>query len=181
MIKNILRTLFLSFVCVAIVSASNITQFNETLKGARSLSIDQCLVAGPVPFPPPALIDENTEFPLKSLFDLDSLDPLRLWIREGDELEWSPSKILRWYSQNSEGGRLKLVAEGNIPQIAFLFCYLDSTRWQRVSLEIETQHLLKVYLDGVSVLTKDSSSKSKSETGDIIKGELALSQGKHRL
>ncbi len=143
--------------------------------------VDQWLVVGPFPMPLPAVLGEGADFSLKDLLEFENLDPSSLWIKEGDKFAWSPEKTLPWKAQNAENGFLSFQTEGTGPQSAFLACYLDSSCWQKVKLELESHHLLRVFLDGVSVITKDSSSTPEAKERGLAEGELTLSQGKHRL
>ncbi|MEW6455868.1 MAG: S9 family peptidase [Acidobacteriota bacterium] len=179
--RNFLKTLFLFFVCMALILFGYGTEQEKKEKEEAPISINQWLIAGPASLPLPVVLGEGAEFSVKNLFDLDILDPLRLWVKEGDKLEWSPKNILKWSIKNVENGKLTISAEGTNPQVVFLACYLDSSRWQKIKVEIETHHLLKVFLDGVSVITRDVSSKSDAKEIGKATGELMLSQGKHRL
>ncbi len=150
-------------------------------RGGGSMLVDQWLMVGPFPLPLPAVLGEGAEFSLKDLLEFENLDPSRLWIKDGDSFEWSPEKTLPWKVQNAENGFLSFRTEGTGPQAAFLACYLDSSCWQKVKLELESHHLLRVFLDGISVVTKDSSSNPEAKERGSAEGELTLSQGKHRL
>ncbi len=184
-IKILLRLLFFSsilcFIAHLDIALANQKEQNQKEKEEPLILINQWLLTGPFPLPFPTVTGEDAEFSMKNLLEFEVIDPLRLWIKEGDKFEWSPQKTSFWKPQATEAGLLILQTEGTDPQVAFIACYLDSSCWQKIKIDLESHHLLKVYLDGVSVLTKDSSSKPEDKEKGLTKGELILSQGKHRL
>ena len=181
MMRKSFKILFLFFICISLMAAAYKTEQDKRTKGETSITIDQWLIAGPVSLPLPVVTGEGDEFPVKNLFDLDVIDPQRLWIKEGEEMEWTHKKNLKWKTQKARRGMLSLPAGDQVPQVAFLVCYLDSSRWQKTQIEIESNHLLKVFLDGAPVVTKSSSLKSDAKEVGKVTGHMALFQGKHRL
>ncbi len=181
MIGKYSKTLFLLLICTVLIAAGYETEQGEKTKEEASILIDQWLIAGPASLPLPVITSEGDEFPVKSLLTLDVLHPLRLWVKEGDKLKWASQKNLKWKIQTAEGGSLNLPSGGSVPQVVFLACYLVSSRWQKTEIEIETNQLLKIFLDGIPVITKSSYPKSDANEMDKMSAELTLSQGKHRL
>lgn len=68
-----------------------------------------------------------------------------------------------------------------MPEVFFLFSYIESDRWRKVNLEVTSPYFIKAFLDGVSVLTKQEESKAEAKELTPVEGELTVSCGKHRL
>jgi len=179
MSKKIIIIIFLFMTCINLFAWGYKSDLNKRMNEGTSILIEQWLIAGPISLALPVSTSQEDEYPINKLLDFDILDPLNLWIKEGDELKWDTNTALEWKARTAEAGKLNLSAQGTVPQVVFLACYLDSARWQKTHLEIETDHLLKVYLDGVPVLTK--STFTEADTGESKKKDhlLELSQGKH--
>lgn len=179
--KKIIKIIFLFLTCINLLAWGPKSDLNKRTSEGTSIPIEQWLIAGPISLPLPVSTSQEDEYPINRIFDLDILDPLNLWIKEGNELEWDTNITLEWKARTAEAGKLDLSAEGSVPQVVFLACYLDSSRWQKTLLDIKTDHLLKVFLDGVPVLTKSSFTNADAEESKKIDQLLELSQGKHSL
>jgi len=143
--------------------------------------INEWLVAGPASLPLPAIIGQDTEFKAKNLLDLDVIEPVKLWPEEGQSFAWDQNTNLAWKTTQAKDVAVNISSQSKSPEIAFLSCYADSDRWLKVNLEIISDHLFKVFLDGVEVMSKANSSPKDSDNPDPITKEVALSCGKHRL
>lgn len=136
--------------------------------------INECLIAGPAPLPFPFLTGEKDEFAPEELINFELIDPSFLWIREGDIFKWSNKDTLKWEVQNAETGIFTLNYDKSFPQIFFLFSYIRSSCWQKIPLVIETPFKIRVYIDGVPIVLKETPDNRK-------KCEVKLSMGVHRL
>jgi len=171
-----LMLLFFSYLCVS----GEYSQAPKPEEGKKFI-IQEWLVAGPALMPLPALVGKESEFKVSNLLDLDSLDPVALWPEEGKTLPWAPGEGLTWKAQKTMDGSIKIQSAKSGPEAFFLFCYIESNRWQKVDLEIESYHLLKVFLDGESILSKTTGSQAEAKEPAPVQAELSLSCGKHRL
>ena len=147
----------------------------------KKFMIQEWLVAGPCALPWPALVGKDSEFKVSNLLDLESLDAMALWPEEGRLFSWTPGEILTWKAQKAGDGNIKLPSAKTGPEVIFLSCYIESDRWQKADLEIKSHHLLKAYLDGVSILSKTTESQPDAKEPAPAQTEISLSFGKHRL
>lgn len=115
------------------------------------LPVEQWLVAGPAAAPLPAFHDEDEHLKatLETLLGLPKF-PLRdLWPQESATVQWPGGETLRWNLTAAPGEGLELSAElTEVPQIAYLSVFVESDRFQKAALEVETGHLLRIFVDG---------------------------------
>jgi len=159
----------------------------ESLSGEKDVPsehtylIEEWLIAGPTSLPLPTIIGEDSEFTTKSLLELKVIEPGRLWPVGGRSFTWDQNTNLTWEATQARDGSVVISSQGKGPEIAFLSCYPESDRWLKANLEIVSDHLFKVFLDGVEVISKSSSSPDHSQKSTPINKEVVLSCGKHRL
>ncbi|MBN1222466.1 MAG: S9 family peptidase [Candidatus Aminicenantes bacterium] len=143
--------------------------------------INEWLLAGPASIPLPAQIGEGAEFPVRDLLEQNMIDPIKLWPEAGQSFAWHQDSSLRWTVEKAEDGNMKFSSKSNGPEMAMLFCYLEVDRWFKSNLEIMSDHLFKVFLDGVEITSKSSSLSEDSGKSSPATKEISLSCGKHRL
>ncbi len=149
----------------------------------KSFIIQEWLAAGPALMPLPTLLGQGSEFKVKNLLDLDSLDPVALWPEQGKGFSWQPDKELTWEARKTDDGVLKSSSQkrGSLPEVIFLSSYIESDRWRKANLEITSPYYVKAFFDGASVLTKPDESKGEAKEPTPSQAELTISSGKHRL
>ena len=172
-----MRTKAVVFMCVILFLGMSISLSGQE----EGISVERWLVAGPVPLPMPVVAGEGAEFKSSDLLAFDTFDPLFFWAKQGKELKWSPSKTLVWEPVNASQGKLDWEISSEQPHVVFLACYVNSLRWQKVNLEINTHHLLKIFVDGVKATSKTVASKADAENMRKTAKEIEMSQGLHRL
>jgi Tol biopolymer transport system component len=148
---------------------------------ARTLAVGGWLIAGPVELPLPAWLGEKSAYPIKNLLEGDFIDASSLWPEEGKALSKGSVKDVLWRRAEAEGGVLRLAPKSSGPEAAFLFCYIESDRWRKMTLELGSPHLLKAYFDGVPILTKNEPSPDEAKDAAPSSAEVTVSCGKHRL
>jgi dipeptidyl aminopeptidase/acylaminoacyl peptidase len=70
--------------------------------------------------------------------------------------------------------------DSNDPQIAYLAAYIWADRWMNTTLEIKSPHMLRVWLDGEEIGTKNST-ESQENTIGMVNKDLKLERGNHLL
>lgn len=175
---------YFSIICVLLILLfTHAARFpDESDKNsAHNHIIHEWLVAGPVSLPLPAIIGQDDEFHIKDLLDLDVIEPGKLWPTEGQSFTWDRNTNLAWKTMRTKDGTVAISPQSKGPEIVFLSCYVNSDRWMKVSLEIASSHLFKVFLDGISEKTKGTSLSKNTDKPTPIKKEISVSCGKHRL
>ena len=181
MTKIIFRSIFLVIICNSLLLGEfNADQSGKTQEES-TVFVEKWLMAGPAKLSLPVAVSEQNKFSVKNLLDRNILNPANLWIEEGDSIKWTPIRNLHWKTQRTTNGKLELRARSQNPNIAFLVCYLDCSRWQKTKMRIETNHSLNIFIDGVQVIPKNSISKAERKEIGKIDTDLVLSQGKHNL
>jgi len=143
--------------------------------------INEWLVAGPALLPLPAMVGQDKEFTVKNLLEVKVIEPGKIWPEEGQSFAWDQDTNLAWKATGAHDGIVDISSQSKVPEIAFFFCYPESDRWLKVNLEIVSDHLFKVFLDGIEMVSKTDSSPKDSEKTTPITKEVDLSSGKHRL
>ncbi len=124
--------------------------------------VDAWLVSGPAPVALPAFHDEEPgKVALADLLDFPTRDVGRLRPREDAD----------WRRRVATAGGIALAAEDAAE--AWLFTYIEATRWAAPTLELTCKHPVKVWLDGEPV--------ALVEKGDTLNAELKLEPGLRRL
>ena len=131
--------------------------FAVSLAGAAervSVPVDAWLASGPAPVALPAFHEEEPgKVALSDLLDFPARDVARLRPREGAD---------GWRRAAAPGGEIALAAEGAAE--AWLFTYVEVSRWVVPTLELDGKHPVKVWLDGQPVALAD---KDGQRTADL--------------
>ncbi len=174
----------------------------EALKGGESVStpgsrgqpadsavgvpLKEWLVLGPVRTRLPVFSD-TTDLARRAerLLDVDYMEMEKLLPSEGTRVSWSPGTELEWTKLETEDSILTLTRFVRpVPQdtsyvlVAHLACYLDSPRWQKLSLVLKTRQRAAVFLDGKRLKDKESATLSDEEPEEA-EVEMVLTRGKH--
>lgn len=163
-------------------------QTQAQTKDKDSLAITQWLVAGPIPFITPAFDTLNNikgekftntqwlSFPSVNINNIKAeLNTHLLW--NGNSYPWTTKETQ--IINGSKGIQLTPASDKN-PNCSFLVSYIKSTRFQKVSLNVESRQAFEIYLDGKMVLDK----KSIDADSTPMKGnkkEITLEPGFHTL
>ncbi|MBA4378763.1 MAG: hypothetical protein C0395_08980 [Gemmatimonas sp.] len=112
---------------------------------AAAAPIEAWLVSGPAPVALPAFHDEDPgKVALADLLDFPARDVARLRPREG---------VDGWRRAATADGATTLASGGAAE--AWLFTYVEASRWVEPTLELEGKHPLKVWLDGEPLALTD--------------------------
>jgi len=158
----------------------------------RPVAITSWLKTDPVKQPMPVFNDiknlaEET-FELKDLLEFDPVNTAELWPKSGDAINWRPAMRLIWLQAGVDSNDIITLSETQTqtqaPQIAYLATYLHADRWIKTTLKIKSSHLLKAYLDGKEIISKEDSNKpagdAPAKPGESSK-EIKLTTGSHIL
>jgi len=181
MYKIIFKSISLLFICFPLLAGEFTPDQSTKPKEESPVFVEKWLMAGPAILPLPAPVSEQNKVSVKNLLDRDILNPANLWIEEGDIIKWTPERNLHWKTQKTTNGKLELSVKNHNPNVAFLVCYLDCSRWQKTKMKIETDHSLTIFLDGIQVIPNHPLSKAEGKKTGTVDADLVLSQGKHSL
>ncbi len=100
-------------------------------------------------------------------------------------MKWNNNLNLKWEKIKSDFGEIRLNENvNNSPQEFFLVSYLNTDRWIKANIEINSCQEFELFLDGEKIHTKDKINLSvrffKCENEKITK-ELKLENGKHAI
>jgi len=155
--------------------------YEKNQSGEQAHIINEWLIAGPASLPFPAIIGKDNDFTVKDLFDLSLTETGDIWPEQGQSFAWDQNTTLTWTPHRSESGYIKIPSQHKGPEMVFLFCYPETDGWLKATLEITSDHLFKVFLDGFEVTAKTSASSEDSEKPFSQVKDISLSCGKHRL
>ncbi len=152
---------------------------------SSSLPIQSWLKLGPVPEVLPAFAAENSPpIKVKDLLDFQFVDKKDWWPESGQQFVWDAAHTLRWETLSADSsGTITLEAPGESNEVVYLAAYLQSDRWLKARVTVETPFLVQIFLDGKSVGSKKSASRNQngtSKNGRAV-GKLKLETGKHLL
>ncbi len=169
--------LLLLFLILSINVYGNDTTTNKII-------ITEWITAGPFVQQLPVFNDfKGNAFGIKEILSFDEVDISNWWIRENDLLEWDNNLKQKWIIKRANVDEIYFEQTDDFhPQIYYAVIYLDTKRWLKASLEIESCQMLKVFLNG-----KEISSKSRVDSALIedickkgkTKKEIELERGKH--
>ncbi len=147
-------------------------------KGKTEVKLDQWLVAGPVNTPLP--VYHKDSFKLKDLLNYNMLTVAELSPTAGKSINWLDGNSLAWETaeMSKKAVRLGSRAKIELPQVAYLATWIETGRFVKAELRINSHHLLKVYLNGNAVADKPTSEKDDPKD---VKHKLELENGKHLL
>ncbi|MCP4662950.1 MAG: S9 family peptidase [bacterium] len=158
-----IRTLSVLVAIGALVAA--VAAQGETAGDKALATIESWLVLGPVAVPLPAFHDEADDFGVAELLGIDPVEAKELWPAAGDDLAWPGGPALTWTAAEPGSQGLELAAGGEVPQMAYLAAYLESSRFVEVELKLRSHHLLRVFLDGAEVAAKTTSESAPEPQG----------------
>ncbi|MCP4662951.1 MAG: hypothetical protein GY856_46760, partial [bacterium] len=187
--RRSIRTLSMLVAIVALVAAGTVQ--GETADDKAFATIGSWLVLGPVAVPLPAFHDEADDFGVAELVGVDPIEAEELWPSAADGLAWPGGPELTWTAAEAGSQGLELAAGGEVPQMAYLAAYLESSRFVEVELRLRSHHLLRVFLDGAEVAAKTTSESAPEPQGKrrrrakdpviagALEAPLILTTGKH--
>ncbi len=158
----------------------------ETLREDERASVvlTDWLVLGPSVERLPVFSDSNqyngraAEVLGSRYLDLPELTPV-----ENGEVSWKPGRVLEWKKAALRDSVLSFGPEGedtSTVSVAYAACYLESPRWQKIELVVESRQRSAVYLNGEEV-TKKSEPTPGTEQPEELTCELVLPRDKHLL
>ncbi len=134
----------------------------------HTAKVDAFLSIGPFPTPYPAF--SGTDFKTSDLLSHPHLDISSWWPQDGQTL--SAFGQLATFARRASGTSLA-IAPSSIPQSAWLTYYVQTERFDEVSIMVQSPAAYEVFVNGKSLFKKttaDTTSKS---------GTISLQQGKH--
>ncbi|UCF77754.1 MAG: S9 family peptidase [Candidatus Eiseniibacteriota bacterium] len=152
--------------------------------GALDAPLLQWLVLGPCQVRLPVFSDSTRtgeraqEVLGRRYLDLSKLAPV-----EGEKLSWGPGVSLAWEKGELADDVIPFGLAGHDTStvgVAYVACYLDSPRWQKMELVLKTRQRTAVYLDGEEVSKKTEATR-ETEEPEEFKTELKLPRDKHVL
>ncbi|HUG43242.1 MAG TPA: hypothetical protein VMN76_03270, partial [Acidobacteriota bacterium] len=130
--------------------------------------IGEWLLAGPTALPLPAFHDEDEhrKATLETLLGLPKIQMKELWPQAAGTLDWPGREPLRWtrVEAGSEGLELS-VGETDVPHVAFLSVFVEADRFQKAELEVESGHLLRIFVDGALKSVKSAAEGVRRKDG----------------
>lgn len=138
------------------------------------VAVDHWLALGPVSVPLPAFADEDDEISGGEVTALDLLTDVQLgppetWPAAGDEVTWLDGRRLRWDAVET----VEWEGSGDVPGVAHLAAYVETDRFVKPKLVVESSGLLRVWVDGEQVAEKTAAGEGEASA------EVALPTGKH--
>lgn len=180
---------FLTWLPAALLAGALPAALAESAKSERP--IGEWLLAGPAALPLPAFHDEDEhrKATFETLSSLPKIQVKDLWPQEAATLDWPGSAPLRWerVEAGSEGLELS-AARSDVPQIAFLCAFVEADRFQKAELEVESGHLVRIFVDGElkaaksaaeGVRRQDGLQEGSSPAPGKITADFHLAAGKH--
>lgn len=147
----------------------------EAASPTAEISIDRWLTLGPVAVPLPAFADEDDEISggkvtAKELLQDEQIGPPRVWPAAGDGVVWVEDRSLPWTAAD---GPVRLEAGSEIPHVAHLAVYVETGRFMKPKLVVESPGLLRVWVDGEQVAEKTEIGEGEASA------EVPLTTGRH--
>lgn len=144
------------------------------------------LRAGPVTKPMPVFNNiknlSGKKFELKDMLEFEHTDITKWQPAKDRIIKYNAPTELIWHEAVTDSNDFVTFdsPQSTTPQIAYLATYIQTPRWLKTKLTLKSNHLLKVYLDGVSIADKTASEKDLAKPGETSK-DLELETGKHLL
>lgn len=162
--------LLLTFVLVLPLGAAE-----EAATSTAEISIDRWLTLGPVAIPLPAFAEEDDEISggevtAKELLQDEQIGLPEVWPAAGDGVVWVEGRSLPWTAGD---GPVTLEAGGEIPHVAHLAVYVETGRFLKPKLVVESPGLLRVWVDGEQVAEKTAAGEGEASA------EVPLPTGRH--
>jgi dipeptidyl aminopeptidase/acylaminoacyl peptidase len=182
---------FISCLTVLLLAALPIAGQNSDDDGNRSRPITSWLINGPYEMALPVFHEsrnlQGKTFNMESLLEFKAFDYSHWHPQQGDILIWDRSYHLpwQWMQNGGEDIVLPVMRGSHSPEITYLICYIENTRFAEAELRVASHHLFQVYLDGQKLITKKKTDKPDEENQTVEPGEkikkLMLETGKHLL
>ncbi len=123
-------------------------------------------------------------FEMLNLLDFEQVQLKDHFPQEGKTLYTFNGRNFGWTANTTDSNGYALLQEGepgtDAPQVAYMAVYIQADRWLSTSLEIKSPHMLKVWLNGEAIGTKNTFEKEENTIGKVSK-DLKLERGKHLL
>ena len=173
-----LVSVFTLFFCIAAISQAN--DKSEKLMFSQWLKTQSHEVSFPVFHD-----TENTQgktFEIKDLLEFEYFNLQDHFPEIGKVLLQTNSNTLQWESDftDSNGYIFLDAGESDNPEIAYLATYIWADQWINTTLEIKSPHMLRAWLNGELIGTKNSTETDEGTVGRVSK-DLKLERGKHLL
>ncbi len=126
---------------------------------------------------------KGKKFEQENLLKFSYLDISSLTPEENQIFHWNDDNNYKWTKINSDKHGFVLVnRKKNKPdQIAYFSGYINTNRWIKADLEIESPQMFEVWLDGKLILNKYSFDKEDAKKIGKKNKELIFENGKHCL
>lgn len=158
-----------------------------TISASEKIVISQWLISPGHEISLPVFYDQpNTKGKTYTPEDLLGFDHVNLnghFPESGVQLTGLPSKDIRWSEAFSDSnGYVSLNGNDHSehPQVAYIAAYIWAEKWMKTSLEIKSPHMLKAWVNGEVIGTKNTTEQEENTIGKVSK-DLKLERGKHLL
>ncbi|UCF04478.1 MAG: S9 family peptidase [bacterium] len=143
---------------------------------SESLPITEWLLLGAIPSPYPAFSSEGKEkIDAAYLLSYQDLTTEGMIPSSGETVNLAGGRREAWRRVTAGSEGVEIVADTAMPHIAYLACYLETSRWLEAKLEVRSNRPFDVNVDGRSVVKRTKNgSYDKKETG-----RTKIKQGKH--
>ena len=157
-----------------------------TADDASTISIEQYLTAGPVTAPFPVLnVGDRNVVTKQDMLSYDYISLKNIVPEPDKEIEFRHDRPLIWQQTDTGENGLTFTAEGDNPNIYYAAAYLETDRWMKTDLKVESCHLFEIYLNGERIGSKTTSEKPGDNGDSCSPGSfsqtLTLKNGKHTL
>jgi len=113
-----------------------------------------------------------------SYLDISGLNP-----EENQAFRWNDNKNYKWTKTNSDSDNFIIVntKKNKFDQIAYFSGYIETNRWLKANIEIESPQMFEVFIDGKLTLSKYSFDKEDAKKIGKKDKEIIFENGKHSL
>ncbi len=147
-----------------------------TLFADNTVAIDKWLVTNVVSMQKPLFADEENikgeswseKDVLEQVFSIDR----KMHPKPGADLKWAGEEKLSWQEQLSEEINFKKADQSKLG-LAYAAFYIETEEWMKITLELESSQLLKVWLDNDVIASKTGE--------DDFSEQISLETGKHKI
>jgi hypothetical protein len=182
----------LYFLVLILIITITLTSFSKNSEqNIVEIPITTWLKIGPIESNLPVFHEikniRGKEFDLKSLLQFEQFEIKDLLPGKGETFPWDQTRTFKWIKAEADfqGFIFEAASEKTLPQFMYFISYIDAKRWTKAKLEMLSNHLFQVYLDGEKLTDKTSSEKPKDDTTYAEPGKatqkLKLETGKHQL
>jgi dipeptidyl aminopeptidase/acylaminoacyl peptidase len=172
--STILQTITLSLILISSLPSSPRTETGGAAADIREMHIGEWLVLGPLTVHAPAFSGEEKSFEMADFFaGYDFLPVAKLRPEKGSSADFLGESVA-WRTARADTGGAELPAGSDSPRVAYLAIYIETHRWDDMSVEAKGTHPFELFVNGASIL------KSKKRDGEMD-GNVELQAGKHLL